>query len=271
MHRLLALCLIGLSLAIGPLHEAHGQPARRAEAGILAPQRPGQADVYILSFGLWGPQSVFESEARGAARILEAQFDGKGRSIVRVNTKRRAGATPQALMTAATAAGQALDPAEDIVVLVLSSHGGPEGIGLVAGRDALLVTPDNVRELLDRTRAEHRVLIVSACYSGIFARKLADPRTLVITAAAANKPSFGCRDGATWTYFGDAFFNQHLRPEVSLEEAFRNARATIGQWEARDGLTASNPQGHFGPALTAKLQRIYGVSQQAETRTPPPR
>ena len=49
----------------------------------------------------------------------------------------------------------------------------------------------------------------------------------------------------------------------SLEEAFLNARVTIGQWEARDGLTPSNPQGHFGSMLVAKLAHVYGVSRQA--------
>jgi hypothetical protein len=219
----------------------------------LAPQRPGQTDVYILSFGLWGPQSVFESEAKGAARILEAQIGSKGRSIVQFNTKRRAGATPQSLLAAATAAGQTLDPAEDIVVLVLTSHGAPEGIGLVAGRDALLVTPGDVRRLLDQTRAQHRVVIVSACYSGVFARELADARTLVITAAAADKPSFGCRDGATWTYFGDAFFNKALRGERRLDIAFERARGLVTQRERREGFDPSNPQIAGGAQVLERL------------------
>jgi len=253
MRRLLAFCLIGLFLALGPSHDAFGQTARRAEPVGLAPQRPGQTDVYILSFGLWGPQSVFESEAKGAARILEAQIGSKGRSIVQFNTKRRAGATPQSLLAAATAAGQALDPAEDIVVLVLTSHGAPEGIGLVAGRDALLVTPGDVRRLLDQTRAQHRVVIVSACYSGVFARDLADARTLVITAAAADKPSFGCRDGATWTYFGDAFFNKALRGERRLDVAFERARGLVTQRERREGFDPSNPQIAGGAQVLERL------------------
>jgi hypothetical protein len=252
MRRLIAFCLIGLSLALGPSHEAFGQP-RRAEALKLAPQRPGQTDVYILSFGLWGPQSVFESEAKGAARILEAQIGSKGRSIVQFNTKRRAGATPQSLQAAATTAGRTLDPAEDIVVLVLTSHGAPEGIGLVAGRDALLVTPGDVKRLLDQTRAQHRVVIVSACYSGVFARELADPRTLVITAAAADKPSFGCRDGATWTYFGDAFFNKALRGERRLDVAFERARGLVTQRERREGFDPSNPQIAGGAQVLERL------------------
>jgi hypothetical protein len=253
MRRLLAFCLIGLFLALGPSHDAFGQTARRAEPVGLAPQRPGQTDVYILSFGLWGPQSVFESEAKGAARILEAQIGSKGRSIVQFNTKRRAGATPQSLLAAATAAGQTLDPAEDIVVLVLTSHGAPEGIGLVAGRDALLVTPGDVKRLLDQTRAQHRVVIVSACYSGVFARDLADARTLVITAAAADKPSFGCRDGATWTYFGDAFFNKALRGERRLDVAFERARGLVTQRERREGFDPSNPQIAGGTQVLERL------------------
>jgi hypothetical protein len=254
MRRLLAFCLIGLFLALGPSHDAFGQTARRAEPVGLAPQRPGQTDVYILSFGLWGPQSVFESEAKGAARILEAQIGSKGRSIVQFNTKRRAGATPQSLQAAATAAGQTLDPAEDIVVLVLTSHGAPEGIGLVAGRDALLVTPGDVKRLLDQTRAQHRVVIVSACYSGVFARDLADARTLVITAAAADKPSFGCRDGATWTYFGDAFFNKALRGERRLDVAFERARGLVTQREQREGFDPSNPQIAGGSQVLERLR-----------------
>src|ERR671920_1263995 len=191
MRRFFAFCLIGTALCLGLAPAAVGQTPRGSGAFRLEPQRPGAVDIYILSFGLWGPQSVFESEAKGAARILEQQIGSKGRSIVQFNTKRRAGATPQSLVAAAEAAGRTLDPAEDIVVLVLTSHGAPEGIGLVAGRDTLLVTPSDVRRLLDQTRAQHRVVIVSACYSGVFARELADPRTLVITAASARNAAFG--------------------------------------------------------------------------------
>jgi hypothetical protein len=253
MRRSIAFWLVGLFLVLSPPYDAYAQAVRRADPVRLEPQRPGQTDVYILSFGLWGPQSVFESEAKGAARILEAQLGSKGRSIVRFNTKRRAGATPQTLLAAAEAAGRTLDPSEDVVVLVLTSHGAPEGIGLVAGRDALLVTPGDVRRLLEQTRAQHRVLIVSACYSGIFARELADERTLVITAAAADKPSFGCRDGATWTYFGDAFFNKALRSERRLDHAFERARGLVTQRERREGFDPSNPQMAGGAQVLDRL------------------
>lgn len=271
MRRSIVFWLVGLFLAAAPVKESFGQAARRADPLQLAPQRPGQTDVYILSFGLWGPQSVFESEAKGATRILEQQLGAKGRSIVRFNTKRRAGATPETLVAAAEAAGRTLDPAEDILVLVLTSHGAPEGIGLVAGRDTRLVTPDDVRSLLARTRAQHRVVIVSACYSGIFARELADAKTLVITAAAADKPSFGCQDGATWTYFGDAFFNRALRREPRLDAAFETARGLVTQREKREGFDPSNPQIAGGSEVLDKLKETCRISpaQQARRREQP--
>ena len=92
---------------------------------------------------------------------------------------------------------------------------------------------------------------------------------IVLTAADEKSTSFGCSNEREWTYFGDALFNHGLRPEVSLEEAFRAARETIAQWEARDGLQPSNPQAHFGPALTARLATVYGASRRAE-RSPVP-
>ena len=74
---------------------------------------------------------------------------------------------------------------------------------------------------------------ISACYSGVFIPHLASADTLVITAADANHPSFGCEDRAKWTYFGDAFFNAALR---------QTARSVILTRELRNGFEPSHPQ-----------------------------
>src|SRR5207302_6280342 len=103
---------------------------------------------------------------------------------------------------------------------------------------------------------KNRILIVSACYSGVFIKPLANDDTIILTAADESHPSFGCSNEREWTYFGDAFFNQNLRPGVDIEEAFRNAKATIAEWETREGLTPSNPRGYFGSALLSKLARL---------------
>ena len=107
---------------------------------------------------------------------------------------------------------------EDVLVVFITSHGGPTGVGLVLG-DAISVVlePDHVASVLDREGIRNRVVIVSACYSGILIKPLASPNSIVLTAADENSPSFGCSNEREWTYFGDAFFNQSLGEGVSLE------------------------------------------------------
>jgi hypothetical protein len=98
--------------------------------------------------------------------------------------------------------------------LILTSHGSRDGLAVVAGRLAETLKPSHLSEMLGRTGVRNKVVIISACYSGVFIPRLADADTLVITAADANHPSFGCEDKANWTYFGDAFFNAALRRAI---------------------------------------------------------
>jgi hypothetical protein len=85
--------------------------------------------------------------------------------------------------------------------------------------------PSNLAVMLKRTGIRYKVVIISACYSGVFIPPIADADTLVITAADANHSSFGCEDKAKWTYFGDAFFNTALRQTSNLKEALLFALA----------------------------------------------
>ena len=87
----------------------------------------------------------------------------------------------------------------------------------------------------------HKVVVISACFSGVFIPPLATPDVLVITAADANHASFGCQDKATWTYFGDAFFNVALRRAENLKDAFVGARTLVRKRELREHFEPSNP------------------------------
>jgi hypothetical protein len=95
--------------------------------------------------------------------------------------------------------------------------------------------------MLNDTIVRHRIVIISACYSGVFIRPLADPDTLVITAADANHSSFGCKNGNDWTYFGDAFFNNALRHISNRMDAFALAASLIHKRELQNHLNPSNP------------------------------
>ena len=211
------------------------------QADHFTRSQPGVREAYIVSFGLFGGESVFESEARGAAQILSDRLPN-AQTVVSFNTKGGGAATPQRLLAALKAAGAAMDPNEDVLVLALTSHGTPDGLAVMAGRRSSVISPRKLRTMLEASGARYRIVIISACYSGVFAPVLANSSTLVITAAAADRPSFGCEDGATWTYFGDAFYNQALQRYRSLEVAFAEAKRLVTERERREGFEPSEPQ-----------------------------
>ena len=157
----------------------------------------------------------------------------------------------------------------------------------MAGRLAETLKPSHLSKMLGRTGVRNKVVIISACYSGVFIPRLADANTLVITAADANHPSFGCEDKAKWTYFGDAFFNAALRRANTLKDAFLMARSLVLRRELREGFEPSHPQmaggGNVEPLLIAhplgvpglrnRLHEQQSVGSRALNRLPvrPPR
>ncbi len=130
-------------------------------------------------------------------------------------------------------------PRNDVLFLILTSHGSRAGLAVKAGRLTQLLTPLNLANMLTLTRVRHKVVVILAMlFRGLCPSS--SPNVLVITAADAVHPSFGCRDKAKWTYFGDAFFNVALRQAKSLKDAFVLARALVQKHELGD---------HFEPSL----------------------
>jgi len=183
-----------------------------------------QRKVTVVSFGLFGGQGVFRREATGAAEIVANRF-GADQVVVRFNTKTGGDATVEALAATLQAEAKKMNGDRDILFLILTSHGSQEGLAVNAGRSAETLKPSNLAVMLTRTGIRYKVIIISACYSGVFIPPIADADTLVVTAADANHSSFGCEDKAKWTYFGDAFFNTALRQTSNLKEAFLLARS----------------------------------------------
>jgi Peptidase C13 family len=210
--------------------------------------------VSVVSFGLFGDQSVFRSEATGAAQVVAGRFASSSINV-QYNSKNGGAATIETLAKSLQAAARGMDAEHDILFLVLTSHGSRAGLAVKAGRLTETLTPSHLADMLARTGVRHKVVVISACYSGVFIPRLATPDVLVITAADADHPSFGCRDRAKWTYFGDAFFNVALRQAKSLKDAFVVARALVQKRELREHVEPSNPRMAGGaivePLLTA--------------------
>jgi len=206
----------------------------------VAPAR-ADAKVSVVSFGLFGDQGVFRSEATGAAQIVASRF-GNGPVDVKFNSKKGGAATVDALAKSLQTAAKGIDAESDLLFLILTSHGSPGGLAVRAGPVTQMLTPPALAAMLAGTGVRHKAAVISACYSGVFIPPLASPDALVITAADANHPSFGCRDKAKWTYFGDAFFNVALRKAKDMKDAFAAARELVTKRELREHFVPSNPQ-----------------------------
>lgn len=244
-----------------PPREAARQARLMGDAlAALQPQRPGQVDTYIVTAGLWS-DPVFEREARQAEEILRAHFGAEGRSILLSaggdGERRYPASSPANIAAALGQVGSLIDPNEDLVVVFITSHGSPDGSAALREHNRLggALKPAHLRDLLVGAGVRNRVVIVSACFSGAFIAPLMDENTIVLTASAPDRSSFGCLPQNNWTFFGDALFNQSLRNGGSLVPAFDRAKTLIERWEREQNLTPpSNPQRHVG-ARAAELVR----------------
>jgi hypothetical protein len=226
-----------MEIALPPGEAADSAEKMGAALAGLAPQRKGVLDTYVLVASLWN-DPVFENEAKEAGAILARHFDAEGRTII-LSAGRGGGAraypaaTPDNFQAAIGKIGRTIDPKEDLVVVFITSHGGPDGaVGVQEkGRLSGALRPLNLRQSLQQAGIRSRVVIVSACFSGNFIPPFNDPDTLVLTAAAADKTSFGCEPSRDFTYFGDAMFNHALRGGEGVLAAYDEALGLIAKWE----------------------------------------
>lgn len=228
----------------------------------VAPANPGVTELFTISFAGDGRQDVFLNEAVGADAVLGEVFDSSEHSLVLANSlarpQERPFATVSALQRALGEMASRMNLDEDVLALVLTSHGSPDHQLEVALPPYQFdnLDPARLRALLDEAGIRFRVIVVSACYSGGFVAPLSGPDTMIITASAADQTSFGCRDGAQWTDFGRAYFAEALAQTASFEGAFRLSQTRIAERERAQGLPASQPQLFVGPGIRERLQRL---------------
>ena len=249
---------------------ARQQPALvKAEVSRIAPQRKGVIDVYVIGIAGWADQDVFIKELDGALASLGNVLPIEHHTLRLINNRATSAtvplATPRNFVAAVRAIAEIMDKNEDVLVLLMTSHGSRTGFALdLPDNEIGELTPQLVASTLHAQGIKNRVVIVSACYAGIFLPPLANENTIVMTAADAKSPSFGCAPERDWTYFGDAFFHQALVRGTDFQNAFDHARVLIHGWELMDHLPPSHPQGAFGAALVAKLKPFFASAAGAE-------
>jgi Peptidase C13 family len=131
-------------------------------------------------------------------------------------------------------------------LVFLTSH-GEEGAGLWFARSERALSPDELaRALAEGCGRAPTVVIVSGCYTGGFAGgAMARPNRIVLTAARASRPSFGCAVGRRYSFF-DSCLLDALPRFRTWHGVFGGATACIAAMEHRLGVRPSEPQAYFG-------------------------
>ncbi len=228
----------------------------------LDDERPGVTDLYFVGFASYAEEDVFRKDMEVAQDLFDDRFDTDGRSIALINNPQTMRDVPFATVSNLRATlsqiGDIIDPDQDVVMLYLTSHGTRDHKLSVEFPPLELeaLTPAGLKQMLDDAGIKWRIIVVSACYSGGFIDPLKDDYTLIMTASAADRTSFGCGSESDATYFGDALFQHALRFEDSFVKAFALAKARIEGRERAEKLTPSQPQIFVGDAMARKLPRL---------------
>lgn len=193
------------------------------------------------------PTEAFENARRDVSAALVAA--GFSPDNVRQYSLRPAGAaTPRDV---AAGLAEAAAKAKGGCLFYLTSHGTPQGA--VFGPDRML-QPAALHLLLNETcGARPTVVVVSACFSGVFVRPLAGPNRMVMTAARPDRSSFGCSERDRYPYF-DACMLESLPKSADFMALAAAARACVARREDEMDLTpASEPQTAVGGELRMYL------------------
>ena len=132
----------------------------------------------------------------------------------------------------------------------ITSHGDERGVALRAASG--VVGPSSLGSAVEAgCGGRPTVVIVSACHSGIFmTNAMRQPNRVVLTAAAANRASFGCGTGDQYTYY-DQCLLQQFDGAATWRQLATATRACVEGLERRMGVKPpSQPQIFVGAAVT---------------------
>jgi hypothetical protein len=128
-------------------------------------------------------------------------------------------------------------------LVYFTSHGSPAGV-VIGPR--LLSPPGLSRIVDDACGTRPTVVIISACFSGVFVPPLSDPDHMVMTAARPDRSSFGCGEADRYPYF-DACLLDTLPHAKDFTDLASRAQACVAAKEKATGMAPpSEPQVFVG-------------------------
>ncbi len=242
----------------------YDQPALlQVQIDSLKQRVPNQANMYFLGVAGDGGMEVFRREVQTVTKQFAQNFGTAGRSIMLVNSAESITELPMAnqisMQRALDAIAKQMDKQNDILFLFMTSHGSVDHEFALqhSFADIKDLPAKALATMLERTGIRHKVIVISACYSGGFIDSLEDDHHLILTAARRDRASFGCATENNFTYFGRAFFKESLPKSSSFQDAFTRSKTLITEWETRD-------------FAIAKKHKDYLEARRKRLNIPPP-
>jgi hypothetical protein len=135
-------------------------------------------------------------------------------------------------------------------LVYFTSHGSPDGLVLGGGG----LTPSAMASMVDDACGDRpAVVVVAACFSGVFIPPLAGPNRMVLTAARPDRASFGCGETDRYTYFDTCMLEQ-LPLAHDFPALGRAVQTCVAKRERVLGAAPpSEPQLWIGPELAPDL------------------
>ena len=147
----------------------------------------------------------------------------------------------------------------------ITSHGAPEGVVL----DEDILPPTLLAAVIDDAcPGRASIVVISACFSGVFVAPLQRNDRMILTASRADRTSFGCGEDDKYPYFDDCFLSSAGSAHDFAAQG-RAVQACVARKERETGAEpASEPQLWIGPGLRPLLP-LYAFSRPM-LKPPPP-
>lgn len=230
-----------------------------AASSMPARAQPGFAGwAAIVVAGDWHSHSGAPSEVfDNARRDVSAGFERLGvdpanleQFSVRPEQYRNPDLQESDSHTIATALWDLSDRTSAGCLVYMSSHGSPDGLVLGDG----ILRPTELKAMLDNSCAGRpTVVILSACFSGVFVPALEGPNRFVLTAARADRTSFGCGDNDRYPFFDDCVLSS-LPRSTDFPSLAKDVETCVSRKEQEAHLfPPSDPQLSVGAKVLAEL------------------
>ena len=182
--------------------------------------------------------------------------------------ERKHGSTPSSTVNLAGALQDLSVGDQDACLIHMTSHGSPQGFYL---RNAAPLTPQTLNRILNSACGDRpTVVLISACYSGVFVGPAMQKRNrIILTAARQDRTSFGCSRENEYTYW-DSCLIDSLPKSDSWKSLYGNIQQCVETKESKGRFKPSLPQAYFGDEVAdLKIPKTVTSVFNTPTSRPP--